>query len=82
MEEPVHEVVEAEVLEQIGDWPFGHSRRASAAQDIVAAGLELTEVMQAGGWKSPVMVARYCEHLQARRGAAAKLAATQGRGGG
>ena len=51
------------------------------AQDMVAAGLEVTEVMQAGGWKTPVMVARYSEHLQARRGAAAKLAEKQGRVG-
>ena len=57
----------------------GHSTRAGAAQDMVAAGLEVTEVMQAGGWKTPVMVARYSEHLQARRGAAAKLAEKLGR---
>ncbi len=59
----------------------GHSTRVGAAQDMVAAGLEVTEVMQAGGWKTPVMVARYSEHLQARRGAAAKLAEKQGRVG-
>ena len=52
----------------------GHSSRVGAAQDLVAA-----EVMQAGGWKSPQMVARYTEHLQARRGAMSKLAAKQGR---
>ena len=59
----------------------GHSARVGAAQDMVAAGLEVTEVMQAGGWKTPAMVARYSEHLQARRGAAAKLAEKQGRAG-
>lgn len=59
----------------------GHSIRVGAAQDMVAAGLEVTEVMQAGGWKTPVMVARYSDHLQARRGAAAKLAEKQGRVG-
>ncbi len=48
---------------------------------MVAAGLEVTEVMQAGGWKTPTMVARYSEHLQARRGAGAKLAEKQGRVG-
>ncbi|MBF0154386.1 MAG: site-specific integrase [Magnetococcales bacterium] len=57
----------------------GHSCRVGAAQDMVAAGLEIGGVMQAGGWKSPVMVARYTEKLMARRGAAAKLAAIQGR---
>ncbi len=46
---------------------------------MIAAGLELGEVMQAGGWRTPVMVARYSENLIARRGAAAKLAALQNR---
>lgn len=59
----------------------GHSTRVGGAQDMVAPGLEVTEVMQAGGWKTPTMVVRYSEHLQARRGAAAKLAEKQGRVG-
>ena len=57
----------------------GHSSRIGAAQDLVAADLGVAEVMQAGGWKSPAMVARYTEHLQARRGAMSKLAALQNR---
>lgn len=57
----------------------GHSCRVGATQDMVAAGLELPEIQQAGGWKSPVMVARYGEKLMARRGAAAKMAVIQGR---
>ncbi len=57
----------------------GHSSRVGAAQDLVAADLGIAEVMQAGGWKTPTMVARYTEHLQARRGAMSKLAARQGR---
>ncbi|MEO5346805.1 MAG: tyrosine-type recombinase/integrase [Magnetococcus sp. YQC-9] len=57
----------------------GHSCRVGAAQDMVAAGLEIAGVMQAGGWKSPVMVARYTENLMARRSASAKLAKIQGR---
>ena len=57
----------------------GHSSRVGAAQDLVAADLGVAEVMQAGGWKTPTMVARYTEHLQARRGAMSKLAAKQGR---
>jgi site-specific recombinase XerD len=57
----------------------GHSTRVGAAQDMVAAGLELPEVMQAGGWKTPTMPARYTERLAARRSAAAKLAAMQDR---
>lgn len=46
---------------------------------MAAAGLGVTEIMQSGGWKSPTMVGRYTERLMARRGAAAKLAALQGR---
>jgi integrase len=57
----------------------GHSTRVGAAHDMVAHGLEIGEVMQAGGWKTPVMVARYTERLTARRGAAAKLAMLQKR---
>jgi integrase len=57
----------------------GHSTRVGPAQDMAAAGLGLTEIMQSGGWKSPVMVGRYTERLMARRGAAAKLAVLQGR---
>ncbi len=41
--------------------------RAKRAGIDPAADLGIAEVMQAGGWKSPVMVARYTEHLQARR---------------
>ncbi len=59
--------------------PSGHSARVGVCQDMVASGFSLPEVMQAGGWKSPDMVARYSEHLQARNGAAAKLAAIQNR---
>ncbi len=40
---------------------------------------ELAAVMQAGGWRSPEMVARYTERLMARRGAMARLAEIQGR---
>ena len=50
----------------------------SAAPEHVA-GLDVAEVMQAGGRKTPTMVARYTEHLQARRGAMSKLAAKQDR---
>ncbi len=60
--------------------PSGHSTRVGAAQDMLSAGLELSEIMQAGSWKSVVMVARYGERLLARRGAARKLAALQNRG--
>lgn len=51
----------------------GHSTRIGAAQDMVASGLDLLAVMQAGGWKDPKMPARYTEHLAAMRGGMAKL---------
>lgn len=59
--------------------PSGHSTRVGAAQDMIAAGLELGEVMQAGSWKTVTMPARYAERLLARRGAARKLAILQNR---
>ena len=59
--------------------PSGHSVRIGVAQDMVAAGFSLPEIMQAGGWLSPEMVSRYSEHLRVRSGAAAKLASKQNR---
>jgi integrase len=57
----------------------GHSPRVGVAQDMVAAGVELPAIMQAGGWRSPEMVARYTERLAVRRGGSARLAVAQGR---
>ncbi len=57
----------------------GHSTRVGMAQDMAANGIDLVSIMQAGGWKSPNMVARYIERMAARKGAAAQLARTQGR---
>lgn len=57
----------------------GHSTRVGAAQDQVRHGVELPAVMQAGGWTSPTMVARYSAKLEAPRGGAAKLALLQNR---
>jgi hypothetical protein len=42
------------------------------AQDLVAAGADLSGVMQAGRWKTPAMPARYAEHLLADRSAVAQ----------
>lgn len=50
----------------------GHSLRVGMAQDLVAADLDVASVMQAGGWATPRMVARYSEKLTARRGAVAR----------
>ena len=57
----------------------GHSSRVGAAQDQVRHGVELPAVMQAGGWTSPTMVARYSAKLEVRRSGAAKLALLQNR---
>ena len=57
----------------------GHSTRVGAAQDMIAAGIELPSILQAGRWKSTAMVNRYGERLLARRSGAARLARLQGR---
>jgi hypothetical protein len=46
---------------------------------MAASGLDLPAIMQAGRWKTPQMVSRYIEHVQARKGGAAKLFALQDR---
>jgi site-specific recombinase XerD len=51
----------------------GHSLRVGMCQDLVAANLEVTAVMQAGGWAGPAMVARYSAKLAAQRGAVARF---------
>jgi len=50
----------------------GHSCRVGMAQDLCAAGMELTELMVAGRWVSTKMPAHYARELQASRGAVAK----------
>ena len=57
-----------------------HSARVGAAQDMVAAGIELPAILHAGRWKSTAMVNRYGERLLAKRSGAAQLARMQGRG--
>ncbi len=59
----------------------GHSARVGAAQDMIASGIGLPAILQAGRWKSAAMVSRYGERLLASRGAAAQLARMQGRDG-
>ena len=58
----------------------GHSARVGAAQDMVAAGIEMPAILHAGRWKSTAMVNRYGERLLAKRSGAAQLAQLQGRG--
>lgn len=56
-----------------------HSLRVGMAQDLAAASAGLPEIMTAGGWKSPAMVARYTEAIQVGRGAVAQYYARKGR---
>jgi len=58
----------------------GHSSRVGAAVDMVAWGVELPAIMQAGGWRTAEMVSRYTAKLDAKRSGAAKLAVLQNRG--
>ena len=57
----------------------GHSTRVGAAQDMIACGIELPAILQAGRWKSTAMVNRYGERLLAQRSAAAQPARMQSR---
>ena len=57
----------------------GHSTRVGATQDMIAAGIELPAILQAGRWKSTAMVNRYGARLLARKSGAARLARLQGR---
>jgi integrase/recombinase XerD len=44
----------------------GHSMRVGAAQDMMTAGFDQLAIMQAGGWKSTNVVARYVENASTR----------------
>ena len=57
----------------------GHSPRVGAAQDMIASGIGVAAIMQAGRWKSARMVQRYGERLLAKRNGAARLARLQKR---
>lgn len=57
----------------------GHSTRVGMAQDMAGAGIDMISIMQAGGWKTSSMVARYIERLEARNGAVPKLVLAQHR---
>ena len=64
---------------QFIDQLSGHSTRVGAVQDMIASGIELPAILQAGRWKNAAMVHRYGERLLARRSGAAQLARLQGR---
>lgn len=57
----------------------GHSARVGATQDMIAAGIELPAILDAGRWRTTAMVNRYGDRLLARRSGAAQLARLQGR---
>jgi integrase/recombinase XerD len=41
--------------------------RIGAAQDMMVAGFDMLAIMQAGGWTTPHVVARYVERASTRR---------------
>lgn len=49
-----------------------HSLRVGMAQDLTAANVEGAAIMQAAGWSTPRMLARYTSKLSAKRGAIAR----------
>ena len=61
----------------VADRLSGQSPRVGAAQDMIAAGIAMPAILQAGRWKSTVMVHRYGERLTARRSGTAQLARIQ-----
>ena len=66
--------------EDVAEALSGQSARVGAAQDMIAGGIELPAILQAGRWKTTTMVNRYGERLLARRSGAAQLARLQRRG--
>lgn len=51
----------------------GHSCRVGAAQDLLAEGFSLAEIMEAGRWTTERMPARYTENQAAARGGMAQF---------
>ena len=67
---------EPERIAQIG----AHSTRIGAAQDLIASGAALPEIMLAGGWRSPQMPAHYARKLNSQHGAMRKWLDTARKG--
>jgi len=65
------------------DWPDlrlgAHSTRIGAAHDMVAAGIDLTSIMHAGGWNDPKMPRYYTRELAAKDSGMARLVRTRAR---
>ncbi|MDV7341634.1 tyrosine-type recombinase/integrase [Terasakiella sp. A23] len=68
---------QANLPQEIVNGLSGHSPRVGAAQDMAAAGIDIGSIMQAGGWKSPEIVARYIENLDVLRSGSFRLAQIQ-----
>ena len=56
-----------------------HSTRVDAAQDMLAEGVSMLAVQQAGGWTTDVMPQQYAREIDALHGGAAQLARKRGR---
>ena len=52
--------------ELVADQLSGHSMRVGAAQDMMVTGFDMLAIMQAGGWTTPHVVARYVENASTR----------------
>jgi integrase len=80
---PLHECEIGRAMRELAPKAAGHvsahSTRVGAATDMVAKGIQMAAIMQAGGWKTETMVARYSRRLKAQSGGAAKLAKKQKR---
>lgn len=63
------------------DWAAysAHSTRVGATQDMLAEGVSMLAVQQAGGWKTNVMPMKYAQEIDALHGGAAQLAKKRGR---
>jgi hypothetical protein len=51
----------------------GHSMRVGAAQDMMASGIGILPVMQAGGWRSMNIVGRYVQETNVMQNGIAQL---------
>lgn len=58
-------------------WPDvrlgAHSTRIGAAHDLAAAGIDLTSIMNSGGWNDPKMPRYYTRELAAKDSGMARL---------
>ena len=69
----------ADLPAEVVDGISGHSTRVGATQDMVAEGVPMASIQQAGRWKTTAMVNRYGERLHARQSGSALLARLQHR---